>query len=154
MRHYPRQVDNGGDSPFDSRWNTSTQEGACEDMVQSDIDILDQDGVTVIVLGSEYDNLNEAQLEVTSARLLDIARDAKPALMLIDMSRTKFFGSAFLGTLFRVWNRLKARQGKLAISHATGICSEVLHVTHVHMLWQIFDSNDEAVQALLKDSRQ
>ena len=120
-------------------------------MTQPDIDVMTQDSVTVVVLGTEYDNLNESQLEATSMRLLEIAKDATPALLVIDMSRTRFFGSAFLGTLFRVWNRLKSRKGRLAISHATGICGEVLHVTHVHKLWQMFDSNDEAVQALLRD---
>jgi anti-sigma B factor antagonist len=151
MQRSNKLVDNDRQSLFDSRWVCSIQEVACKNMVQSDIDVLEQDSVTVVVLGSEYDNLDEAQLEATSIRLLEIARDAKPALMLIDMSRTQFFGSAFLGTLFRVWNRLKARSGKLAISHASGICAEVLRVTHVHMLWELFDSNDEAVQKLLSE---
>ena len=137
------------DSPFDSRWVPPNSKDTCADMAQSDIDVLTQDSVTVVVLGSEYDNLNEAQLEATSSRLLQIAKEIKPALLVVDMSRTTFFGSAFLGTLFRVWNRLKARDGKLAISHASGICADVLHVTHVHKLWRIFDSNDDAVDSLL-----
>lgn len=151
MRPQSKPIDRTCYSAFDSRRDFRTLQIECENMTQPDIDVMIQDSVTVVVLGTEYDNLNESQLEATSIRLLEIAKDANPALLLIDMSRTRFFGSAFLGTLFRVWNRLKSRKGKLAISHAKGICGEVLHVTHVHKLWQMFDSNDEAVQALLRD---
>jgi anti-anti-sigma factor len=148
VSQFSRKVDSSGVSPFDSTKDFRIPQDAT-DMAKSDIDVLTQNSVTVVVLGSEYDNLDEVQLEATSARLLQISQEINPPLMLVDMSRTQFFGSAFLGALFRVWNRLKARGGKLAISHATGICADVLHVTHVHKLWQMYDSNDEAVDSLL-----
>ncbi|MBI1311215.1 STAS domain-containing protein [bacterium] len=114
----------------------------------SDLEVIDQDGVTVVVLGAEYDNLEESVLERASTHLLDIAKTAEPPLIVIDMGRTRFFGSAFLGTLFRVWRRLTARNGKMAVCCASGVVAEVLDVTQVSRLWAMHGTRAAAVQDL------
>ncbi len=117
-------------------------------MSQSDLEILKTNGVTVIVLGEQYDNLDEPALAAAATEMLEIAQSANPPLIVIDMTRTKFFGSAFLGTLFRVWRRLTARDGKLSVCAATGPCADVLEVTQVDRLWDLFDTRDAAVESL------
>ena len=117
-------------------------------MSQSDLEILKIDGVTVIVLGEQYDNLDEPGLEAASTKLLEIARSAAPPLIVVDMARTKFFGSSFLGTLFRIWRRLTTRNGKLSVCNAKGPCADVLEVTQVERLWNLFDTRDAAVESL------
>lgn len=118
-------------------------------MSESDLEILKQDGVTVIVLGEQYDNLDEPALEAAATELLEIAQAADPPLIVVDMGRTKFFGSAFLGTMFRVWRRLTTRSGKLCVSCATGPCAEVLQVTQVDRLWNLFETREAAVESLI-----
>ncbi len=117
-------------------------------MAASDLEVINQDGITVVVLGEEYDNLEEMTLERASNHLLEIAKECDPPLIVIDMARTKFFGSAFLGTLFRVWRRLTARGGKMTVCGATGVVAEVLDVTQASKLWALHDSRDAAVQDL------
>lgn len=117
-------------------------------MSKSDLEISERDGVTVIVLGEQYDNLDEPSLLAAADELLEVAKTVDPPLIVIDMARTKFFGSAFLGTLFRVWRRLTARHGKLCVCSATGPCADVLEVTQVNRLWDLFESQDEAVESL------
>lgn len=117
-------------------------------MSQSDLEVLNDNGVTVIVLGEQYDNLDEPALEAAASDLLEIAQSADPPLIVIDMSRTKFFGSAFLGTLFRVWRRLTTRNGKFCVSGAMGPCADVLSVTQVDRLWNLFDTREAAVESL------
>jgi anti-sigma B factor antagonist len=118
-------------------------------MSQSELEVLKQDGITVIVLGVQYDNLDEPALEATARNLLDIvAQLADPPVVVIDLSRTVFFGSAFLGTLFRVWRRITTRKGKLAMCGATGLCAEVLDVTQVNRLWNLYKTRDEAINSL------
>lgn len=117
-------------------------------MSQSNLELLKQGDITVIVLAEQYDNLDEPALEAASVELLKIAQTADPPLIVVDMSRTKFFGSAFLGTLFRVWRRLKTRKGKLAMCGATGTCADVLDVTQVNRLWNLYKTRDEAVASL------
>jgi anti-anti-sigma factor len=117
-------------------------------MASSDLEVIEQDGVTVVVLGEEYDNLEEMVLERASKHLLEIAKSAEPPLILIDMTKTKFFGSAFLGTLFRVWRRLSARNGKMAVCCATGVVAEVLEVTQANRLWAQHDTREAAITDL------
>lgn len=106
------------------------------------------DDVTVVALHEQYDNLDTAELEAVAKDLLALAQSANPPLIVFDFAATKFFGSAFLGCLFRVWRRLITRQGKMACCNAHGICRQVLQVTQVDRLWPICDSLDAAVRSV------
>lgn len=108
-----------------------------------------QNGVTVISLGPEYESLDEHLLEDLKDLLLTAAQQADPPRVVLDLSHTRFFGSAFLEILFRMWNRLRAREeGRLCISGLSPYCREVLEVTHLDRLWDIRETRDEAVQLL------
>jgi anti-anti-sigma factor len=115
-------------------------------MSNSTLECLVQDGVTVIVLNENYDNLDDARLKADSDFLLDAAHSVEPPLLVLDMSNTKFFASEFLGRLFRVWQRLKKRQGKLAVCAASELCGEILSATRVDTIWTITKTRDEAIE--------
>lgn len=119
-------------------------------MNQSDIEVLEVDGVTIAVLGIEYDNLNEEQLTAASDRLLSLAKTIDPPKLVFDLSRTRFFASGFLGVIFRVWSRLTKRGGSVAMCCASGVCVDVLKVTNVEKLWGIYATQPEAIEALSK----
>ena len=111
-----------------------------------------QDGVTVVSLvGPEYENLDERLLDGIRTAVLDIAQAANPPLLVLDLSHTKFFGSAFIEILFRVANRMKNRSGKFAISGLTEYCAEVIHITHLDSLWPVLPNSSAGV-AKLKDA--
>lgn len=115
-------------------------------------EITKQNRVTVIALGPEYDSLDEHGLDDLKDVMLDVSQTADPPLVVLDLSHTKFFGSAFIEILFRTWNRLNARDGgRFAISGLTEYCREVIEVTHLNRLWEFFDTCDEAVTALAGD---
>lgn len=108
-----------------------------------------QENVTVVALGPEYENLDEGVLEELRDTMLEAARTADPPLLVLDLSHTKFFGSAFIEVLFRTWNRLNARDGgKFCICGLTPYCAEVIQVTHLDRLWHIAGTRDDAVKAL------
>jgi anti-anti-sigma factor len=107
-----------------------------------------QNSVTVVSLGSAYENLDETHLDYLRETLMGFAETADPPLLVLDLARTKFFGSAFIEVLFRLSNRLKGRGGKFAISGLTPYCAEVLSITHLDKLWPIFPAQSAAVQAL------
>lgn len=123
------------------------QQGA-DIMTTSNVQFLIEDGVHVAVLGTEYDNLDTPSIENAAKQLLELAQAANPPLVVIDMAATKFFGSAFLGVLFRMWRRLTARGGRLVTCNATGICAQVLSVTQVDKLWLLCNSRASAVRSI------
>ncbi len=107
-----------------------------------------QDGVTVIRLGPDYESLDESLLDELRAVILQVAETADPPRVVLDLSHTKFFGSAFIEILFRAWNRLKARGGAFALSGLTEYCAEIIEITHLDRLWTVFADRDAAVAAL------
>ena len=114
----------------------------------------DSRGVTTIGLGPDYENLNNSQeslLDELGEILIVTAHNAETPLVVIDLPYTMTFGSVFLGVLFRVWLRLKSRQsGRLGLCQVTPFCREVLQITHLDRIWEVFDTRDEAVRALAR----
>lgn len=105
--------------------------------------------VTCILLGEEFENLDEQLLESIRSMMFDAAAGADPPRIVVDLPCTRFFGSSFIEVLFRVWNRINDLPGgRFAISGLTPYCREVLEVTHLDKLWQLYDTLDEAVAAL------
>ena len=112
-------------------------------------DITKQNGVTVVALGPEYESLDEHGLDDLKDAILSVADTADPPRVVLDLSHTQFFGSAFIEVLFRTWTRLNARDGgKFAISGVTSYCADVIEVTHLDRLWDFFPSRDEAIASL------
>ncbi len=107
-----------------------------------------ENGVVIALLGDEYDNLDTSGIEAVSSVLLELAQTATPPHIVIDMQYTQFFGSAFLGVLFRIWRRVSARGGKVACCNATEVCAQVLAVTQVGKLWPICSSREAAIAAV------
>ena len=115
--------------------------------------VTNQSGVTVISLGPEYENLDEHTLDEVREVILKATSEADPPLVVLDLSHTKFFGSAFIEILFRAWTRVTGREGgKFSISGLTPYCAEVIEVTHLDRLWAIYKTRDEAVRALAQSA--
>lgn len=111
-----------------------------------------QDRVTVVALGPEYDSLDGHGLDDIREALLQIVGSAEPPQVVLDMSHTTFFGSAFIEVLFKAWNRLQARGGELVMSGLQPHCKEVIEITNLDKLWKITPNSVEAV-AYMKGRR-
>jgi anti-anti-sigma factor len=112
-------------------------------------DISKQDNVTIVSLGTAYENLDEPILGEFQSSVLATADEATPPLLVLDLSHTQFFGSSFLEVLLQVFNRLNSKEGgRFAISGLTTYCAEVISITHLDRVWETFSTVDEAVDAL------
>ncbi|MGH7127564.1 MAG: STAS domain-containing protein [Planctomycetaceae bacterium] len=112
-------------------------------------EISKEDGVTVVALGEEFENLDEPGLDELREAILNVAGTADPPRLVVDLSHTNFFGSAFIEVLFRAWNRINSRDGgRFAISGLTRYCREVIETTHLDQLWDLYPHRDDAVSAL------
>ena len=110
-----------------------------------------QDGLTIIHLGEEYENLDETALDSLREILLKAVDEADPPKVILDLSHTTFFGSSFIELIFRAWNRVQNQPGGVfVISGLTKYCREVVAITHLDRLWKLYDNVDAAV-ADLKD---
>ncbi len=109
--------------------------------------ITHEQGVTVISLGADYENLNESGLDALNSMLLRTAAEADPPHLVLDLSHLRYFGSGFIEALFRAWNVLNARPGgRLSLCGLTAYCREVVEITHLDQLWRVFETREEAVR--------
>ena len=99
---------------------------------------------------SSLETLDDSNLDHVKEVVLHAAQSADPPWVVVDLSHITFFSSSFIEVLFRAWNRLNARDGgKFSICGLSPYCAEVLQITHLDQVWQIDDSREDAVRAML-----
>ncbi len=116
------------------------------------VEVSQQRGVTVVVLGPSYASLDEATLEDVGGLILTTAASVDPPRLLLDMSATEYIGSAFIELLVRVWKRLTERGGAMAVCGLKPLCRDVLRVSRVDGLWEMYPSRAAALQATAVDT--
>lgn len=113
------------------------------------LSVMKDGDVTIVVFGAGQRHLDEVGLEAISSQLIQIADDAKPPCLVLDMTMTEFFGSSFIEILFRVWQRLKKQpNARFAISGLQEYCREVLEITHLDKLWPLYATRADAVAGM------
>src|SRR4051812_17667191 len=102
--------------------------------------------VTIIVFGSDLKQLDEVNIAEVGRKLVEMTEKLPHPRLVLDMKTVDFFGSSFIEALFRVWKKLNTTPGaKFGIASLQPYCREVLEVTHLNKLWNLFDSRDAAV---------
>ena len=110
-------------------------------------EVVEQDGVTVVVFGPELKSITEDRLALISESMLEAA-DADPPRVVLDLSGVEFFSSSFIEVIFRLWNKLNRNpEGRLALCGLTQYCREVLEVTNLDDLWKTFPDRESGVAA-------
>lgn len=111
-------------------------------------------GVTVVRLGADLDSLYESEL-VRLQSVRGLADSASPPFMLIDLSNTKYFGSAFIGFLIAIANRLKDRgDGRLGLCGLAPFARMALEKTKSETILALFDTSEEGVTELAASAEQ
>lgn len=107
-----------------------------------------ENGVTVVRLGTDFASIYESDLARLDG-IRELADTATPARVVIDLSQTRYFGSAFIGFLMATAGRLKDRgNGQFGISGVQSFATMALEATKADTLLSLFDSVDEAVASL------
>jgi anti-anti-sigma factor len=109
----------------------------------------DRYGPTLVAhLGSAYDSLLDDSLERVERFLLDCADTPDIQHLVVDLSKTSFFGSRFIESLFRAYNRMKRKGGRFALCGLQPYPREIIEISNLHTIWPLFASPDEAVRLL------
>ena len=112
-----------------------------------------QAGVTIIEMDEAYNALDEGPIEALASLLMtEVEKAPDRPLLLLDFSRTVYMGSRVLEVLFRVWKRLKDRDGKMVLAGVQPFCGEVLQITHLDRIWDIVPDRQAAIELLKADS--
>lgn len=116
------------------------------------IQVSTRNGVTVVGLGTDFESLYESDL-VKLRSVRELADTVLPPVMVIDLSKIKYFGSAFIGFLFAVARCLDERgDGQLGLCNLAPFARMALETTKSDTIIDIFDDQDAAVLALQSSS--
>lgn len=106
-------------------------------------------GNCVVVIPAEtVENLRWDLIEQAADVVMAPLRNAKVPLVIFDLTQVKFFGSVFLSLLLRCHKFVKTRGGELVICGPGPLAKELLGVTALDTLWAIYDTRQEALEAL------
>lgn len=69
-------------------------------------------------------------------------------MVVVDLSDVNYFGSVFLALLLRCHKFVKSRGGELVLCGVSKVAGELLRMTALDTIWAIYDTKDEALDAL------
>ena len=79
---------------------------------------------------------------------MDPLRDQEVPMIVFDLSDVSYFGSVFLALLLRCHKFVRPRGGELVLCGASKMAIELLRVTALDTLWAIYDTREEALDAV------
>ena len=106
--------------------------------------LLRQDGVTIVHFDPAVRAITEDVLLASTDTILSAAEADDPRIV-VDLKGIEFFSSSFIELMFRLWKRVKNRDGRFALCNLHPYCREVLEITNLHTLWSLCDSRDDAI---------
>ena len=104
--------------------------------------------VAVVVPSQSVETMSDPQIESAAELVLAPLRRRAPADVIIDLSEVSFFGTSFLSFLLRCHKIVRPQGSELVLAGCTDKVKELLHIMNFDTLWAIYDSRQEALEAL------
>ena len=107
--------------------------------------------LTIITATRSLETIEFGLEEQVADMVLRPLRGQENPLIVFDLSQADNFGSMFLALLIRCWKLALSQGGTMALSGVTDRTRELLRVTALDMVWPMYESRREAMEALLLD---
>lgn len=108
-------------------------------------EIVQESGVTVVNPGPESSSIYESSLSEFD-EVLELANSVDPPRMVMDLTHTNFCGSAFLGLLVRLSNRVSSKEGgRFAVCGLSKYVNTLVTTSKLHLVFEVFPNRDEAI---------
>lgn len=110
---------------------------------------LEWHGNTVVITpASNVESMRWDLIEQAADIVMDPLQESDVPMIVFDLSDVNYFGSVFLALLLRCHKFVKSKGGELVLCGASEMASELLRVTALDTLWAIYDTREEALDAL------
>jgi anti-sigma B factor antagonist len=110
---------------------------------------LERHGETVIVVPTvDLREFEFQQIEEQAQEVLSLLSNGDAKNVIVDFSRTDYYGSTALGFFVKLWKRVRAKDGRMAFCNVSQNEQEILDVTHLDRLWSICSNREEALKVV------
>jgi anti-sigma B factor antagonist len=104
--------------------------------------------VTVIRPSAAIESIRWDLIEQAAELVLQPIRREEFPLVVVALKDVNYFGSVFLSLLLRCWKHISTKGGTMVLSGVSKRAQELLRVTALDTLWAMYDTEQEAIQAL------
>ena len=104
--------------------------------------------VAVIVPSPEIEQLPDNLIQPAAAMVLAPLKEDPPSHLIVDLAGVRYFGSAFITFLLRCHLVVKQRGSELVLAGVNHRIRELLRTTALDTLWALYESRQEALEAL------
>jgi anti-anti-sigma factor len=107
--------------------------------------------LTLVSATPTLESLDFALGEQVADLIMKPLRNQDSPLVVFDLSKVDFFGSMFLAVLLRCWKLALTQGGMMVLAGVSDRARELLRITSLDMVWPIYATRQEAIEALLTD---
>jgi anti-sigma B factor antagonist len=102
----------------------------------------------VIIPARNVEDMRWELIEQAAQIVMAPLKRTQTPMIVVDLSGVKYFGSVFLSLLLRCHKYAKTRGGEMVLCGPSEMARELLGVTALDTLWAIYDTRQEALDAL------
>ncbi len=107
--------------------------------------------IVVLTPSAEIENLHETLIEQAAQVVLRPLREQPPSGLIVDLTQVGFVGSVFLSFLLRCHTIIRKEGSELVLAGVSPRTRELLRVTALDTIWALYDTREEALDALGSD---
>ena len=102
----------------------------------------------VITPASNIEEMRWDLIEQAAEIVMQPLQDVPAPMIIFDLSDISYFGSVFLALLLRCHKFARSRGGEMVLCGTTEAATELLRITSLDTLWAIYDTREQAMDAL------
>src|SRR6516165_6757061 len=107
--------------------------------------------LTLIAATPTLENLEFGLEEQVASLIISPLRRQESPLVVFDLSAVDYFGSMFLALLLRCWKLVQSKGGEMVLAGVSDRARELLRITALDMVWPMYGTRREAMDALSAD---
>jgi anti-sigma B factor antagonist len=107
--------------------------------------------IAVVTPSSKVEEMHETMIEQAARVVVQSLREDMPDGIVIDLSQVNYFGSVFVSFLLRCHSLAKKSGSEIVLAGPSEPARELLHLLDLETLWAIYDTRQEAIDALSGD---
>ena len=112
------------------------------------VNITNNRDVTVFQLRGDYGSLNNDPIHRIGDELSQHVSTADKPRVVLDLSRTRYFGVDFVNVIEQISDKVAQRSGRMALCGLTPFCAEVVKCARLDQQLTSHATRDQAVAAV------
>ncbi|MBI2805379.1 MAG: STAS domain-containing protein [Planctomycetes bacterium] len=104
--------------------------------------------VAVVTPSVKVEEMHETMIEQAARMVIQSLKADPPAGIVVDLSQVTYFGSVFVSFLLRCHSQARKHASEIVLAGASEPARELLKLLDLETLWAIYDTRQEAIEAL------